>query len=183
MINAAQNSKYFRRWKAVCDANRWRWIKGRLTYDAVKGDDIHQKAVWSIAENIAQQDCRTVTADDLRHACHVHAFGRDISHSEFSNDQFSRLLLLWGDERRLRGLLIYADDLAAQMLWDNPDHAKKHSLIRSINSMASSEYICSITQDVWGTVYWEDLDVKSLLGLLRKLQGNKPAQKEVDQPY
>ena len=179
MINAAQNSKYWRRWGVVCKTNHWRWLKGRLADDAVKDAGQHHYAVWRIAENIAAQDCRTVTADDLRHACHVHALGRDVGHSEFSNAQFSRLLLLWGDERRIRGLLIDADDLSAQMLWDNPDQAKKLSLIRSINALASSEYICSITQDVWGTAYWEDMDVKSLLGLLRKLQGNKPAT----QPY
>ena len=183
MINAGQNSKYWRRWGVVCKTNRWRWLKGRLADDAVKDAGAHHLAVWRIAEALADQGCRAVVADDLRHACHVHAIGRDVSHSDFNNDQFSRLLLLWGDERKIRGLLIDADDLSAQMLWDNPDQAKKLSLIRAIKALASDEYICSITQHVWGTIYWEDLDVKALLGLLRKLQGNKPAHQEATQPY
>jgi hypothetical protein len=179
-MNAAQNSKYWRRWAFVCRHNQWRWLKGRLVAEAVKDAGAHHLAVWRLAEMMADQNCRAVVADDLRHACHVHAFGRDASHDSFSNAQFSRLLLLWGDERPrneggIAGLLIYPDEIRAQIYWDDPERARKESLVRSIKACASDEYICAITQDVWGTIYWEDLDLKALLGLLRKLKGNAPS--------
>ena len=174
-MNTGQNSKYWRRWAAVCHHNNWRWIKGRLSAEAVKDTGPHHTAVWVHAEQLANQACRAVTADDLRHACHVHAFGRDISHSSLTNRQFDRLLLLWGNEREMRGLL-NTDDIRAQVLWDHPDQAEKLSLVHAIKLAAAHEYICSITRDVFGTEYWEDLDAKQLLGLLRKIKGNSPAQ-------
>ena len=174
-MTPSQNSKYWRRWGQVCRANNWRWIKGRLVEGARLDLGDHHTAVWQIAQTIADQTCRAITADDLRHACHIHALGRDIGHSDLTNEQFSRLLLLWGDERHLRGLLIYPDDLTAQIHWHNPDRAKKDSLVRNIRSAAREEYISAITQDLYGTIYWEDLDNKALLGLLRKIKANAPA--------
>ena len=173
-MNAGQNSKYFRRWAAVCRHNNWRWLKNRLAENAVKEAGQHHLAVWRIAGALADQNCRAVVADDLRHACHVHALGRDVSHTDFTNDQFSRLLVLWGDEKKLPGLLIVQDHIRSQMYWDNPEMQKKESLIFSIKALAADAYIEKITASIWGTIYWEDLDVKALLGLLRKLKGNAP---------
>lgn len=175
MINAGQNSKYWRRWAMVCRVNHWRWSKGRLAMDAVRDAGQHHVAVWNLAEKIADQHCRAVVADDLRHGCHIHVAGRDLSHGNFSNEQFNRLLLLWGNERDFPGLLINPDNVRSQMLWDDPLMAKKDGLIRSIKELARDEYICKITSDIWGTIFWEDnLDCEALLGLLRKLKGNQP---------
>ena len=127
-----------------------------------------------MAENFADKNCRAVIADDLRHGCHLHAFGRDVSHTDFSNDQFSRMLVLWGDEKKLPGLLIQPDHIKSQIFWDNPELQKKESLIYSIKAAAPDAYIETITASIWGTIYWEDLDMKALLGLLRKLKGNQP---------
>ena len=173
-MNAGQNSKYWRRWAFVCRHNRWRWTKGRLAQDAVNAESYHHIALWLIAENMAAKSCRAAVADDLRHGCHIHAFGRDVSHTYFSNDQFSRLLVLWGDEKKLPGLLIQPDHVKSQMFWDNPELQKKESLIYSIKASAPDAYIEKITASIWGTIFWEDLDTPALLGLLRKLKGNQP---------
>lgn len=175
-MNAAQNTKYWRRWNVVCKHNNWRWLKGRIMDNAVKAAGQHHQAVWTMAEQLANRACRAPIADDLRHACHVVAVGRDVSHADFTNPQFSRLLILWGDERDLEGLLINPEHLASIMAWDNPDRARKDSLIRSIAEAASEEYIRSITADVWGTHNWHDLEAPALLGLLRKIKGNAPAK-------
>jgi len=174
-MNASQNSKYFRRWTFVCRFNLWCWIKGRLVQEANKDAGQHHPAVWRLAENLAEKNCRAIIADDLRHACHIHALGRDVSHTDFTNDQFSRLLVLWGDEKTLPGLLIRPDHIKSQVFWDHPEMQKKESLIYSIKAAAPDAYIEKITADVWGTIYWEDLDASALLGLLRKLKGNRPA--------
>lgn len=175
-MNDSQNRKYWRRWAFICRHNHWRWSSGRLADKAVKDAGAHHIEVWNIAETLADQTWRAVTADDLRHACHIYALGKDVGHSSFSNDQFNRLLLLWGNEREIRGLLVYPDDIRAQTYWDNPDMQKKESLVRAIRAAASDVYIQRITASIWGTIYWEDLDAKALLGLLRKLKGNAPAR-------
>lgn len=176
-----QNKKYWRRWAAICRLNHWRWSKGRVADEAVIDASQHHAQVWRIAQGLADQTCRAVTADDLRHACHIYALGKDVSHSSFTNDQFNRLLLLWGNEREIRGLLADPDDIRAQTYWDNPDLQKKESLVKAIRAAASDVYIQRITADIWGTIYWEDLDAKTLLGLLRKLKGNAPAR--AGQPF
>ena len=180
-MNNSQDKKYWRRWAFVCRQNNWRWIKGRLVDNAVKDAGFHHTAVWRLAESLADQACRAVEADDLRHACHIHAFGRDVSHSQFNNEQFDRLLLLWGNERNVRGLLVYADDLRAQTFWDNPDMQKKDGLVRSILACAPDEYVAKISADIWGTIYWQDLDVTALVGLLRKVKSNAPVM--ADKPF
>lgn len=173
-MNAAQNSLYWRRWAFIGRSNNWKWVKGRLLEAAVKDRGQHHVAVWNLADKIADQRCRAIVADDLRHGCHVHAFGRDVSSKAFTNDQFSRLLVLWGDEKKLPGLLINPDHIQSQMFWDNPDMQKKESLVWSIKAAAPDAYIEKITASIWGTIYWEDLDCPALLGLLRKLKGNQP---------
>jgi hypothetical protein len=175
MINSGQNAKYWRRWAMVCRVNHWRMVKGRLSAEAKRDTGQHHAAVWQLAENLANGHCRAVTADDLRHACHVHVAGRDLSHDDFTNEQFDRLLLLWGNERDFPGLLINPDHVLSQMFWDDPLLAKKDRLIRSIKALAKDEYICRITADIWGTIFWEDnLDYEALRGLFRKLKGNRP---------
>ena len=175
-MNDGQNSKYWRRWAFVCRHNHCRWLKGRLADNAAKAASHHHLAIWRLAETLSDQACRAVEADDLRHACHVYAFDRDVSHSAMTNAQFDRLLLLWGNERDVPGLLVDPDHVTAQIAWDNPNIARKNSLIRSIKEAADDEYICSITLDVWGTEHWENLDMAALLGLLRKIKGNAPAR-------
>jgi hypothetical protein len=140
-----------------------------------------QPAIWKIAEALADQSCRAVSADDLRHACHIHALGKDVSHKDFTNAQFDRVLLLLGNERDIPGLLIEPDHIKSQTLWDNPDIARKDSLIRSLRAAASHKYICAITQDVYGTIFWEDLDANTLAALLRRIKMNAPAM--MGQPF
>src|ERR1700749_1577634 len=110
-MNQAQNSKYIRCWIRCVLANHWVMRKGRLADNAVREDaSAFHGAVWRAAENLAAAQVRAVTADDLRHGCHVAALGHDKSSKEFTSGEFDRLLLLWGNEREMKGLLIYPDD-------------------------------------------------------------------------
>jgi hypothetical protein len=183
MISGQQNNKYWRRWGAVVRANHWRWIKGRLVPEGVRDAGDHHLAVWRRAKTFADQSCRAVIADDLRHGCHVHACGRDISHDHLDNDQFDRLLLLWGNERKIRGLLIEPLDILAQAHWDDPLLAKKESLIDHIAAFATEQHIRAITSDIWGTTDWRMLDYESLRGLNRKLRGNEVKRQRNNNPF
>src|SRR5690606_29956074 len=110
LMSPAQQTLYWRRWAQVCHVNGWVWRKGRLDPEAVGPEySEHHAAVWKIAKDRAQQQHRAVTADDLRHACHIYTLKRDMSMKDLPNSAFSRLLCLWGDGKHKSGLLIEPD--------------------------------------------------------------------------
>lgn len=166
-----QAAKYWRRWGSVCRANGWSWKGGRLADGAVREASEHHRAVWRLAEERAEAEVRAVAADDLRHACHIYAAGRDVGHARMENHELTRLLLLWGDERIFKGLLIEPDDVMALAYWMNPGRARREFLVRAIRGIATEDYTAAITSDMWGTIYWEDLPEVDLVGLLQKLHG------------
>ena len=179
-----QNRKYFRRWAEVVRCNDWSMIKGRLNPKASRTYSEHHKAVWKLAETLAQAHHRAVTAEDLRHGCHLYAFGgKDCSHKDFTNAQFSRLLALWGDEKKQRGLLIEPDCLTSRNHWDDPTVGEVERL-KAYISKAPEAYVRAISADRFGTRLWEWLEPGQLRALVMTLRArrdsfNKPVEAAV----
>lgn len=178
MLSPPQIKKYWRRWSACSAANDWRGI---VTGDGAKSE-FHQ-LVWRQARALANADFRAVNADDLRHACHVVACGRAVSHRRLSNADFSRLLVWWGDERAVAGLLIDPEDLASLIAWQNPDLTDRDFLCAVIRRTAPFALIDSVARHNLAAVYspphWDQLDHAELIGLLRvlkKIQSKKFAE-------
>src|SRR5690349_20018535 len=105
-MSPAQFSRHWRDWNAVAKASGWRMRKGRLV--CLEDEDAlgqrrptkseHHARVWTFAEQLALREHRAVTADDLRHACYLAAFGRVASMQTadpMTNGEFNRLLALW----------------------------------------------------------------------------------------
>ena len=170
-MNDSQNNKYWRRWGAVVRTNQWRWLDGRLV-DAAKGDvSEHHTAVWHIARERAAKAHRAPVADDLRHACHIHACGRDVSHVKMTDQQFDRLLILWGNERSekdqlfLPGLLIDGEHLSSILIWDDPKAYQEYHrkcTVQYIRQLAHEAVISSIARsagygDDWGSLTRDQL--------------------------
>lgn len=172
-----QNTLYWRRWAAVCHANDWTWIKGRLKAEALRDYSEHHVAVWKIAGELALQKHRAVTAEDLRHACHVYALGRDASHQEMTNAQFSRLLALWGDGRDKWGLLNEPDCLESRMHWDDPKLDQVERTKAFIKNAAPDAYVRTVSEHKFGTRMWEWLDAGQLHQLAMTLSNRKAAWK------
>lgn len=172
-MTESQDKKYLRRWGAVLRANNWRMRDCRLLPEAVRGGSEHHTAVWRLAEKIAEQECRAVIPDDLRHACHIHACGRDLPHKRMNNDQFNRLLILWGDERDYPGLLIEPDHIASVMAWDNPAEARRQSQISYLRKLAPANVIAAVALDAHFGDDWEGLQLKELqdLGFILRKRG------------
>ena len=183
-MNDAQNKKYWRRWSAVVRTNQWRWLDGRIV-DAAKGDvSEHHAAVWRIARERAAKAHRAPIADDLRHACHIHACGRDVSHTRMTDPQFDRLLILWGNERELLGLLVEPDDLNSVMAWINPGEAQRKSTVEYLRQLAPEAVISSIARNAGYGDDWESLTRDQLLALGRIIRdrSSRTATRKPRQP-
>jgi len=103
MTSPAQTQLYFRAWAAAAQAHGWTtragiaaalarrqagesWVSPQLTQSL---DTIHL-----IAADLADRASRSITADDLRHACHWFALGKPKSSTAFSNEDLDRVLAL-----------------------------------------------------------------------------------------
>src|ERR1043166_2597450 len=129
-----QEAFYWRLWSRVCHANDWRFFKGRIGADAQRDTSEHHRAVWRAAGALAAKAQRSVTADDLRHGCHVYAIGRDKPHLELHpTNEVSRVFQLFR-------LLIEPNDLDAVMDWQDPDRDERRRLVVGIKRMAPFAY-------------------------------------------
>lgn len=154
-----QEKLYWRLWGRVCHANDWRWAKGRILPTAERDTSEHHQAVWSLAGSIAAQHHRAVTADDLRHACHVHATGRDKTHMDLDKKaEVSRLFTLFK-------LLIEPNDLDAVMDWENPERDQRRryvSLIKKYPFAAVDKIARARFKGDYHSPFFEDLQLWQL---------------------
>lgn len=173
-----QHKFYLRRWAAVVRANGWRMVKGRLAENAVGRESSraaapaspHHQAVFAAAEQLAALQHRALTADDLRHACHVVALGRDKSSKDFSNRDFDRLLVYWGDERTITGLLLEPLDLAADIHRANPDLKTRARHQHFLQHECLGGYVMSECERIFHTKEWEALPTHQLIQLSAHLR-------------
>jgi hypothetical protein len=187
MINDKQHRKfYFPHWHRAAKANNWVMSKGRLVskrpedFGASAVDQL-QERVWETAEARALQHHRAVTADDLRHACHIVALGRDKSSQDFDNRDLDRVVALFR-------LLERHDDVGAMLDWNDPQRQQRERLVWSIEHAAPEAYVTTIARDKFKTTRWQDLDLQSLRQLAMTLRQrtkswNKPAPAVADCPF
>lgn len=164
-------SLYFPAWNRVCRALNWRMVKGRLSgkkeplWGGMETSRLYQE-VWAEAEILARHLARAITAEDLRHACHVVAIGRDVSSKDLNNPALDRVLILF---RLLRD----PDDLEAMMTWLHPEHAERRRLIWSISNAAPDAYILRCATPWRGSFEgdrWDGLPTAALRKLLALLR-------------
>jgi len=196
-MTEAQHHLYLRRWITCVRANHWVMRKGRLVDDAVgnqtanpvksQGDhgaglEISEwhRAVWTAAEQLALQQFRGVSAEDLRKGCHVVAFGSAKSSKILENKEFNRLLVLWGNERPLRdgglkGLLIDPLDLASMSAWRNPEITERNSFVAFLRTRAHEGVLIRIASNAFPEVrsqekMWTELDLSKLRWMAKQLK-------------
>lgn len=171
-----QEKLYWRLWWRVCHVNDWRFLKGRIAAEAQRDTSEHHLAVWKCAADLARANQRSVTADDLRHGCHVHAIGRDKRHLDLHpTNECSRVFTLFK-------LLIEPEDLDAVMDWQDPDRDEKRRLVVGIKRMAPFAYIDSICRDKFDNYqspFYEDLDLSQLRQLRVTLESRRRRKTEL----
>jgi hypothetical protein len=155
---------YFPAWHRCCAANNWVEVKGRMAEDARRTDpDAPEMAViWTMATQAAEARHSAVTVDDLRHACHALALGKDKSCTDLTNPEVQRVVDLFE-------YLAAPDNLDMCMKWQDPRLSQKRSLISYIKRRAPEQYICAIARDRWDTIFWEDRSIEELRWLSAQL--------------
>lgn len=196
-MTPSQKNLYFNLWREVTIAHDWRMIKGRLlaTRPEAAGQAEADKLalrVWEAACALAGQAHRAITADDLRHACHIVAIGKDISSKVMTNKQLNRLFALFK-------FLKDPNNIAAAIAWENPEDADRKSLIIVIQRYAglactgNAEHhvdayineICKHRTD-WPNYHephWEDLQLHQLRQLVTTLSNRARAKQAPIAPH
>jgi hypothetical protein len=161
-----QTSAYWRAWGRVVRANRWSMLQGVLHPQATLAtSDIHA-LVWQAAEARAAAKTAPVTADDLRHGCHIAALGRDKSSKDLGTGRdITRLFALFR-------LLQNPDDIAARIEWGDTAGAadSRRRMIHRIRTAAPQAYTLQICRDRFASVLresdWESLPLPALRQLV-----------------
>ena len=170
-MSPAQTTLYWKRWSQVCRVNGWVWRKGQLDPEAVGPQfSEHHAAVWKAAEARALQEHRAVTADDLRHGCHIYATKRDLSMKDMPNSAFSRLLCLWGDGKNKCGLLIEADCIESRMHWEDPTLNAAEGTKAALKKFPEAT-VRHVAEDKFGSRMFEWLEPDQQRELLMTLKG------------
>ena len=149
-----QKSKYWRMWSSTMRANGWPSADPESNRKRSPEHDL----VWAIAGD--PQQSGSVTADQLRHACHQVALGRDKSSTEFKNGDLDVIY-------RLFDLLTNPDALSVRLRFDQAaDDGRRVRLVKRIRDGADEAYIDAICRDKFAKVYnpgwWEDLPLACL---------------------
>ncbi len=188
MLTKPQQNFYWRLWRDCQEANYWRVEKGRLHIQPERLT-AQGREVYAHAQERARQAHRAVTADDLRHGCHIAAVGHDCSLKDLTNQHFDRLI-------QIMKLVIDGEDLDAAERLVNPEIGQRERLRGGIARMAPDEFVRHISGDRFGTRLWEDLEVEQLQELRRILahtrygRGGAPVEEpapapdaEIEQPF
>jgi len=187
-MTPSQHDKYIRRWVCCTRTNHWTMRGGRLVDEAVRDASEWHEGVFTAATIRANREHRAPTAEDLRKGCHIVAFGRDKSSKVLTNDEFSRLLVLWGNGRELRdggmvGLLIDPLDLASLNAWMDPAAAQVKTLLQLIKQRAPHAVIATIAKNAFGTEEFETLDLGKLKWLMGQLAHGRQFHADAGEPF
>jgi hypothetical protein len=170
MTTAQAYRFYFPAWSACVKANAWHMEDGRLVGNGLSDQpstiNDQLPKVLTFARQIAQAQHRGPMVDDLRHACHIVALGRDKSSKVLNNAELDRVVALFK-------LLADPEDLSAIMAWENPVEADVKRVKWFITNTAPSAYVAAIARDKFGTSDWESLDLKQMRFLAMTLANRR----------
>ncbi|MCW5558172.1 MAG: hypothetical protein KIT22_10125 [Verrucomicrobiae bacterium] len=170
MTEATQRRFYFPRWNAALKA-RWIRASGVMLPRPNAPQNEFADQVLGIAEARARKRQALVSPDDLRHACHVLALGKDLSSYDMTSWQTDRVAVLFE-------LLVDPENLSARMRWESPDQDAVRRLHWSIQRVGFPEaYIAHVSWGKFGTKAWRTLQPLQLRQLLITLKSRAAAKR------
>ena len=160
---------YLRAWTQAFAAN-WQRDRGTLLRkEGRSGTRLDQ--VEDVAAERAWKRTSRVTAEDLRHACHVVAIGHDKSSLDLNNRELDKLVSLFR-------ILTDPDDLNAQIALDNPEVEARRRLEWSVEHCGLDDaYMLHIVHSKFGTKNWRSLPDPQLRQLVVTLKNRHPSPK------
>jgi len=169
MTEAQAKRFYFPAWNRALKA---RWVRDRGTILRRADSPANELAdqVESVAAARAARRQGMMTAEDLRHACHVVALGRDLSSKDLTNTQVDRVVALFE-------LLQDRDNLSAQMRWDSPAADARRRLEWAVEHSGFPEaYVRHVASAKFSTAAWESLPDHQLRQLVMTLKNRARAR-------
>ena len=169
MTDAQKFKFYFPAWTACVKANGWRKTKGRLVLSLeskVPSPELAKMLVF--AQQRATMARRGMEVDDLRHACHLLALGKDKSSNDLTNPELDRVVTLFQ-------VLTDPDNLTARLKWDAYERGEDPGAVTRVEYFirrCPDSYVRAISAARFGTRDWENLTVKQK-GLLSMTLANR----------
>jgi hypothetical protein len=163
-VSPSQTQLYLRTWGAAWKAN---WFTHKGSVQALR-PELGQWAetVEAAAEAIARRQHRAVKQDDIRHAVHLVALGKDKSSKDLTNREFDRVLCL------LR-LLTDPDDLEAVIKWEHPELDERKRLLWTIHRSPEA-YVRDLCMDRFRTSDLDSLSDAQIKMLAMTLRNRPP---------
>lgn len=168
MTQNQQRRLYFPAWTAAFRAN-WTSARGRVQDAAGHRPSEWRARVMAAAEVRARAGHRGITQDDLRHACHVVAFGKDRSSTDLKPLQMRRVLHLFK-------LLEDPDNLDALMRWMDPRKDERDEAAWFLEHRCREGYVRHVSADIHGTARWETLSDVEVIALANTLRSRRNGQ-------
>lgn len=173
MTHLQKTKFYFPAWNRAFRSN-WRRLNGRIEPLEDRVECLIRERpdapminltskVESHAAARALQHHRAVTADDLRHACHVVALGRDKSSDDLTNAELERVVHLF----RL---------LADTVAFYNPEEDTRRRLIWFLEKKVKRQYLESVCLSEYQTRNFRSLSTDRLHNLVRTLKHRPNAE-------
>lgn len=165
-----QTHLYLRFWRDAVAANYWHTAKGAAVIDPDRLTEMGRNVV-AMARAMALADARPCKLEDLRHACHVIALGRDKSSKDLNNSELDRVLAV------IR-LVTDAEDIDALIALDHPEIGVEKRINWAIEHAAPDAYVRQLSGDKYGSRQWENLHLDQKHQLLMTLKSRGRSRQE-----
>jgi hypothetical protein len=170
MTTNQQRRLYFPAWHNAAKNHGWhrKGLAVRVPFFGNAEINALYQRIVTIAEErqAVERSISGPCGEHYRHACHIVAFGKDISSSQLTNKQLDRILALFK-------LLADPDDLSATLAWHNPEDSARTRLLWFLRHKCIESYVVEICREKFGTDNWEALDYPELRQLHMTLK-NRP---------
>lgn len=163
-MNKSQHRLYLREWGKAWKAH-WSGVrKGEPLARPDRKPSAMRDRVLQAAGMLAMRDESPLTAETIRHACHVVALGKDCGSWALRNKELDRVLAVFR-------LLANDANLGAQLRLDNPEIGARERMMHSIRNVdMGPAYVASISRDKFGTENWQSLDATRMQQLLMTIK-------------
>ncbi len=156
-------------WPAWSRALKAAWYRHPVAGYVIQSAESMAVEITVAAQEQASAEFRAMDADDLRHAAHRLALGRDKSSSQLTNRELDRIVALFR-------ILADPEDLRARLEYDNPQRGERRRQDYVIRTSVPEAYARHVAADKFGTANLDGLNDQQARELAMTLRCRAAAQ-------